>query len=78
MSKTKRITVVDSSATTETNNAHTIQMIIEDPNIDSLLDEIETEDLADYLQANKSVQDIFSENELEKWAEANGYVKSDE
>lgn len=78
MSKTKRITVIGSSATIETNTIHTVSMLVEDPNIEDLLSDIETEDLSDYLQANINVEDVFSEKELEKWAEANGYVKSDE
>lgn len=36
------------------------------------------DDATNWISANLSPDDIFSETQLEKWAEANGYVKAEQ
>lgn len=39
--------------------------------------DIEESALIDYIKTNYSPDDIFPDDELEDWAERNGYVKND-
>jgi hypothetical protein len=41
-----------------------------------ILEEMPEEQLIEYVNRNKEPEDVFSETVLEKWAEANGYVKA--
>ena len=75
MAKTKEIDITCVSAQINPNGSRAISVSMEEPNIDDLLENIDKDDLTEYVERNFEVEDVFSESQLEKWAEANGYVK---
>jgi len=40
--------------------------------------EIDGSEVATWVQANYEPEDVFPENELRRWAEANGYVEKED
>ena len=40
--------------------------------------EIDDDEITDYVAANFQVDDVFPKEELEEWAENNGFVKEEE
>jgi hypothetical protein len=75
--KTEHITINCSQADVSAYDKSRVSVFLNDVDIDSLLDDINNEDIIEWCQKNRQVEDIFSESELDKWAEANGYVKAD-
>lgn len=77
MAKTYNITI--QCAVAEVGRSGDRSMVsadLQDVNVEHILDDIDNEDIIEWCQKNLEVEDIFSESDLEKWAEANGYVKA--
>jgi hypothetical protein len=75
MAKTKSIEVTCSEAIISPNTYNLVSVNLSHPDVDSLLENMEKDDLTAYVRDALEPEDIFSETILEKWAEANGYVK---
>jgi hypothetical protein len=78
MAKTKEIDITCVSAQITPNGTKSISVSVEEPNVDDLLENIDNDDLTEYVERNFQPEDVFSETILEKWAETNGYVKATE
>ena len=59
-------------------NRNSVSADLVDINVEYVLDDISNEDISNWCQQNLEPEDIFSETQLDKWAEANGYVKGGE
>lgn len=75
MSKTGQIQLACDGVRMEPRSVHNLTVILENPDTDHVLDEIHRDDLATWLQDNKSPDDVFTDKQLQQWAEDNGYVK---
>lgn len=53
-----------------------VTVAVTGPDIDTILENIHKDDITGYAKDAFEPEDIFSETQLERWAEANGYVKS--
>lgn len=79
MAKTTDITVKGTSAKVWSRQADGFQVAqVENPDVRHLLLGINTDDLVEYVREYIAVEEIYSETELTKWAEANGYSKSND
>jgi hypothetical protein len=77
MEKTKEISIECSAARINPSRYHKVSVVVEDPDVDDILDSINEDDLIDWVKRNKHPEDLFSETELAKYAESEGYVKPD-
>ena len=77
MIKTKELTVSgEEMRIIQARNRVTV--VIENPEVNDMLMEIKEEDLASFIQWNgNKPEDVFDEKSLHKWAEDNGYKKSE-
>lgn len=75
MAKTKEIFVNCANVTISPNGGRAISVSLDEPDVDGILGDIDKDDLTEYVERNFEVDAVFSETDLEKWAEANGYVK---
>ena len=75
MPKTKEIVIIANKVNVETNWNKDVLITLKQPVIHDLLASIDMEDIKDFVRNNKLPDELFDENELEKWAEDNGYVK---
>lgn len=80
MVKTKEVSFECRNVQVTSRDYYNVNVVIEaEPvHIDSVLDGIDNENIKTYCLEKFEPEDIFSETQLEKWAEANGYVKSNE
>lgn len=78
MAKTKDISFRCVNAKVSANDYRqvTVDIEAEPEQVDSILDDIDDETIKEYVQKTFEPEDIFSETQLEKWAESNGYIKS--
>lgn len=75
MSKTREIKFSCGEFRTIPNRNCTVTLHVEDPNTDELLPTINDVDLTAYVSENFEVDAVFSDKQLSKWAEDNGYIK---
>lgn len=75
MAKTKEITIMCDELTVTPNSHHNFQIEIEGFDVENILDHIDDSDLIVYIQSNKQPEEVFSQSELDKWAESEGYIK---
>jgi len=75
MAKTKEISFTCEEITSKPDGYRKMKLIVDSPDIDELLTEIDDEDLIGHLQGNFNPEDVFTEKDLKKWAEENGYLK---
>jgi hypothetical protein len=75
MSKTKEIVVVCNEVHTETNWDKNVLVTLKEPNVNDLLDNINEEELNQWVRNNKEPDALFNAKDLGKWAEDNGYIK---
>lgn len=75
MANTSTLRFSCASVYSSADGSRTISLEISDPNVEELLGEIDEDDLKEYLGRKFEPEDVFSTTQLEKWAEANGYVK---
>lgn len=76
MANTTEITVKGTSAKVWSRQPDGFQVAeIENPDIRHLLLGIHTDDLIEYVREYVAIEEIYPTSTLEKWAEANGYVK---
>jgi hypothetical protein len=73
---TENLTFSCASVHVEPISSRVINVEVGEADIDEILDDMNVEILAEYVVRKFEPEDIFSETQLEKWAEANGYVKS--
>ena len=73
--KTKELTIECSEVRITPNRYNHVTVILDEPKITDLLAAINTDDLIEYVQANIGVDEIYSQSELDKWAESEGYTK---
>jgi hypothetical protein len=76
MPKTKNISI-ETNDEIRINHGRTKTIIhIDEPDINELLQGINNEDITDYVQWNNfKPRDLFSEEQLQDWANENGYIK---
>lgn len=77
MAKTKKIMISCDEAKITPNGAHAVCIEIEGFSVDDLLDTIDKDDIAVYVEKNMNPEDIFPATQLDKWAESEGYIKAD-
>lgn len=76
MSKTKELTIVCSGEIRVSASRNKSTIHIEDPEMDELLKEIPWENVVEFVRGEKvSPDEVFTDEQLEKWAEENGYTK---
>ena len=75
MSKTKEITFECAEVRIVPSNYYKANITVEQPNTVEVLREIDDEDIVDYVKDEFEPDEIFSTEQLEKWAESQGYVK---
>ena len=75
MQKTTEIIFYCNLAQVEGMSSNKVRVTVQDPDTDHILEDIHEEDLGKWIRENKSPDDVFSEKQLEKWAEENGYTK---
>lgn len=75
MQKTTEIIFDCNLAQVEGMSSNKVRVTVQDPDTDHILEDIHEEDLGKWIRENKSPDDVFSEKQLEKWAEENGYTK---
>lgn len=75
MAKTENITITCNKVEVVPMSHSRVGVELQAVNAESILCGIHREDTAEWCRQNMQVEDIFSETQLEKWAEANGYVK---
>lgn len=75
MAKTHTLLVQCGRAEISACDRNSVSVDLLELKISNVLDDIHNDDITEWCQRNLQVEDIFSESELEKWAEANGYVK---
>jgi hypothetical protein len=77
MSKTKEIFINCANVTISPNGGRAISVSLDEPDVDGMLGDVDKDELTEYVGRSFDPEDVFSETQLDKWAEANGYVKSD-
>lgn len=76
MSKTKEIEIRCNEVRIVPDGYKKVKIIVDAPEIDVLLQSIEWSDILTFVQSeNPKPEDVFSEEQLEKWAESIGYIK---
>lgn len=75
MPKTSNIRFNCKTAAIESYNTQLVWVDAAEPDVDHILEDIHHDDLSEWIQENKKPEDIFTERQLEKWAEENGYIK---
>lgn len=76
MPKTTTISIVTSEEVRITPNRNKTTVHIDDPDITEILQGISNEDISEYVQWNNyKPDDLFTEEQLQNWANENGYIK---
>lgn len=75
MAKTKSIRFSCEKAEVSGNGSRSVIVDADFPAIEDLLSVIDKDELVNYVYRNFEPEDIFPSPALEKWAEAEGYVK---
>lgn len=75
MAKTKELAIICSGEIRTVANRNMLTVHIEEPNVDDALTAFHSDDLIGYVSNNYGVEEVYSEKDLQKWAEDNGYVK---
>lgn len=76
MPKTKEIEIRCDEARIKSNRYGFVTVIAEDPKIDELISGIHKDDILEWILGEGfNPEEIFTNGELDKWAEENGYVK---
>lgn len=75
MAKTTNLEFTSSRVTIDPYGYNEVTVAVTGPDIDTILENIHKDDITSYAKDAFEPEDIFSETQLEKWAEANGYVK---
>lgn len=78
MSKTKEITFTCSAARVEPNRYGQVTMVAEDPNVEEVMNAMDSGDVVEWANGHYIPSDIFTEEELSKWAEANGFTSEEQ
>lgn len=78
MPKTKEITIICDEAKIESTFGSSISVEIDSPKVFDLLDNLDREDIINWLEKNLNPEDVFSTTQLDKWAESEGYIKQSE
>jgi len=76
MPKTKKIEIITGEEVRTVPYRNKTIVHIEEPEITELLQGINNEDIADYVQWNNfKPDDLFTEDQLRDWANEHGYIK---
>lgn len=76
MSKTKEIEIRCNEARIVADNYKIVRIIVDEPVMNDLFQSVVWSDVVEFVQSeNPEPGDIFSEEQLEKWAAENGYIK---
>lgn len=78
MAKTNSITISCDEVKVQPNGSHVVSVEIEGFSVDDLLDTIDEDDIASYVEKSMNPEDVFPATQLEKWAESEGYIKQSE
>lgn len=76
MAKTDSLIINCARADISPYDRNKVSVDLIDLDVTHVLDDIHNEDITEWCQRNLEPEDVFSETQLEKWAEASGYVKS--
>lgn len=75
MSKTKKLIIICSDETRIVANRNKLTVHIEEPDVEDALTSFHSDDIIEFVSKNYGCDEIYDEEELKKWAEANGYIK---
>lgn len=76
MQKTTEITFEGVTATISSDYApKKVSVTVTEPNIEEMLESMNAQDLKNYVTGHFDIDELFTEKELKKWAEDNGYIK---
>lgn len=75
MPKIKSITIITGEEVSVNPNRNKTSIRIEEPDVNEIISSIDNDDLVTYIQSEYDPGDVFSEEDLIKWAEENGYIK---
>jgi hypothetical protein len=77
MAKTNELSFTCSKAEVVSHDGRVVMVTIDEPDIETILMGIHTDDLIEYVQRTMGVDEVYSQSELEKWAESEGYIKGE-
>lgn len=77
MPKTKEIAFTGTEIRISPNRYNGNNIVVEDPNSDEILYGMDNEDIIEWVQGNLDPEDVFPTTMLERWAEAEGYIKAE-
>lgn len=76
MSETKLLTITCGEVRIVPKRNNTVTLTLEDPEIEGLLREIPWDDVVEFVLGEQVDPDeVFTNEQLEKWAKINGYIK---
>ena len=77
MPKTRELTIMCDEVTIKNNYTHGVKVILDEPDINGLLSELDIDKIYEYVRSETSNNPsmVFDDEYLEKWAEENGYTK---
>lgn len=78
MSKTKELIITCSEARIIPNRYNQVVAHIDDPNVNDALLSFHSDDLIEFMSSEYGVEEVYPKEQLEKWAEENGYIKQPE
>jgi hypothetical protein len=77
MAKTTEISFNCSGAEIAPYNKNLVAVTVEEPDVATILEGMDEDDLIEFVKNNFSPDDIFYTSVLDKWAESEGYIKAD-
>lgn len=76
MPKTLELEITCDEARVKPNKYNSVKVVLESPQIQEMLGNMAWSDIVGFIGSeNAKPSDIFTEDELSKWAEDNGYTK---
>lgn len=78
MAKTKELVIICGEARIVPNRYNQVVCHIDDPDVNDSLLSYHSDDLIQFVNNNYGLEEVYSKEELEKWATENGYTKEQE
>lgn len=77
MATTKGISITGSEIRVKADAYRKTVVVVEDPEMNGLLQAMSWDDIVDFVRGEQvGPNDVFTDEQLERWANQNGYVKS--
>lgn len=75
MAKTNSNTINCDEVKITPNGAHVVSVEIEGFSVNDLLEDLNEDEVTEYVGRKFNPEDVFPATDLEKWAESEGYIK---